>query len=454
MNEDGYLRKRVLAEFNSRPGSPNKIQVDIECFEGPEGRGPGTIMRRLINSNATDADQKVGLVVLDFKGDETVEFIRSAAAAAGRAADVRVLSLDSAAGYDFFSGCKTLEDVAEYAERLTFGSGRVEAQENFWDQYRASMFRAALTWLVLNHSADRTFSTWMAHASSWLLADSIPAELDDDLQLLRDRCEKMPAGSAERLVVQHALQLIDGWDGRMDSRTRSNVRAVLDLAMRPLLEPSVLKLMRRTPSHPLRIASAVEKGRIVVVSIPAMQHPELASLVARCVKADYYRSVFSRKPGGRLVMLVGDEYHLAVTAGNARFEDSLGLPLMRSQRAGLVVATQTLAGIDRVIGNLNRRVLLGNFGTVFFLRSTEAEVEAWAQQVCGTVEIDITERVLVRDSRSDGGLAECYERILTRKGYRFVCGSGALARLETGQAYVLREGTASSPHPVWFAGGP
>jgi ABC-type molybdenum transport system ATPase subunit/photorepair protein PhrA len=85
---------------------------------GASGAGKSTllrtIMRRLINSNATDAAQKVGLVVLDFKGDETVEFIRSAAAAVGRAADVRVLSLDSAAGYDFFSGCKTLEDVAEY----------------------------------------------------------------------------------------------------------------------------------------------------------------------------------------------------------------------------------------------------------------------------------------------------------------------------------------------------
>ena len=172
------------------------------------------------------------------------------------------------------------------------------------------------------------------------------------------------------------------------------------------------------------------------------------------MKADFYKSVFGRKRDGRLVMLVCDEYHLAVTAGNARYDDCHALPLMRTQNAGVIGATQTLAGIDRVIGNLNRRVLLGNFGTVFFLRSTEAEVEAWAQQLCGSVEETVTEHIRVRDSRTTHRSAEEYEQTVMRKVRRPVCGPGALARLEPGQAFLLQVGSATSVDPIWIAGEP
>jgi type IV secretory pathway TraG/TraD family ATPase VirD4 len=287
------------------------------------------------------------------------------------------------------------------------------------------------------------------------VADVLPAELHDDLELLRRRCEAMPLGSPERLATQRALQLIDGWaPGNQDYRTRANIKAVLSLAIGPLLEPSVQKILRATPRHRFQIEDAITRGRLLVVSLPAMQNPELCSLVARCLKADYYRSVFRRRPGGRLVMLIGDEFHLAVTSGNVRYDDCHALPLMRSQNAGVVAATQTLAGVDRMIGNLNRKVLLGNFGTVFFLRSTEPEVEAWAHQVCGTVEIEVTERVRLRDHRTDGGVLDSYERSVTRKVRRPVCTPGALARLETGQAFVLQEGVAPSRYPLWLAGGP
>ena len=464
------------------PDSGDEIQIELQCYEGPEGRGPGAVSiteealkRHVFVAGATGAGKttllrglmrqliaarpvghrKVGLVVFDFKGDNTIEFVRSAAADAGRLNDVRVLSLEAPSGYDFFAGCRSLGDVAEYAQRLTYGSGRVENNDNFWDQARNELLAAALTWLVLNHADDRSFASWISHASSWLLADAIPAELRDDLELLRQRCEEMPVGTPERIATQRALQLIDGWEpGGHDHRTRANIKAVVSLAIGPLLEPSVIKLMRDTPEHRFRIASAVEHGRIMVVSIPAMQHPELASLVARCVKADFYRAVFTRRPGGRLVMLIGDEFHLAVTAGNIRYDDCHALPLMRSQNAGVVAATQTLAGVDRMIGNLNRKVLLGNFGTVFFLRSTEPEVEAWAHQVCGSVEVEITERIQMRDTRSDGGLMESYDRSVTHRVRRPVCIPGSLARLAPGQAYVLQEGAPPSRFPLWFAGGP
>ena len=78
------------------PQLPGPGTINIPCYEGPDGRGPGTVsvteealkrhvfvtgatgsgkttllrsvMRQLIAWNAADQDRKVGLVVLDYKG--------------------------------------------------------------------------------------------------------------------------------------------------------------------------------------------------------------------------------------------------------------------------------------------------------------------------------------------------------------------------------------------------
>jgi type IV secretory pathway TraG/TraD family ATPase VirD4 len=459
--------------------SANPVIIEVPCFEGLHGGGPGTVtlteetltrhvfvagasgagkttllramMRQLVTVNASDRANKVGLVVFDAKGDDTVDFVKRAAMAAGRAGDVRVLSLESLVSYDFFEGCRSVSDANEYAQRLCFGAGAVESRTNFWDQYRHVLLTSALTWLSVNHGEERTFSKWLTHATSWLLADELPGELQDDLQLFRERSETMPSGSPERIACQHALQVIGTYTGArgMDPKTRSNVQATLHLALRPLMESAVQRLFRAESFQRFRVRRAVERGQILVVSIPAFLHPELAKLVGRCVKADFYRAVFSRQPGGRLAMLVADEYHLVATSGNVRYDDCTALALLRSQRAGVIAATQTLAGIDRVLGNLDRRVLLGNFGTVWFMRSSETEIGIWAYELLGTTEV--TERQRIRDVHSTGALAECHDRVVTIRVRRPICAPGALARLGTGQALVSQEGLPPSAHPVWIA---
>ena len=475
---------RPAPNSNANLASPSH-GIEIDCYEGPGGGGPGkielsiealkrhvfvagatgsgkttllrAIIRQTIAIQAADPTQKAGLLILDMKGDDTAAFVHAAAAAVGREKDVVVLSLESSTGFDFFADCRTLADVSEYTQRLTFGCGRVETHDNFWDQYRDALLSAALTWLVLNHSDDRSFAAWISHASSWILADVLPVELLEDLNLLREKCEKMQPGSPEKIATRHALHLIDEWLGGMDAKTRANVRAVCHLVISSLTIPAALRLFRASPFRKFRVKRVIEDGRIYVVTLNAfLLSPSLAQLVARVCKAEYYTAALNREPGGRLVVLFADEFQLAATSSGTatRYEDTLALATMRSRNSCVCAATQSLAGLDRAVGNLSRRVLLGNFGSVFFLRSTEPEIESWAQQVCGSVEAVVTETESVKDSRSAGGLADGYQRTLTRRVMRPVCGPGALARLQTGQAYVMQEGVPSSPHPIWIAEGP
>ena len=151
-------------------------------------------------------------------------------------------------------------------------------------------------------------------------------------------------------------------------------------------------------------------------------------------------------------MLIADEFQLAATAGSSRYDDATALPLLREYRAGMIVATQTLVGLDKVIGSINRKLLLGNFNTIAFMRSTESELEAFAEQVCGTVERDITTREHFHDPSDGGVFAPDREWKVTRRVRHPICPRGALARLEPGQAYILRQSGEPCVHPIWIAG--
>ena len=131
----GDLSSRIPFEQDSpeRPTAGSVTTVSVPCYEGPDRNGhPGAIelsnealirhllilgstgagkttllrriMRELIGQNAADPDAKPALVVFDFKGDSTIDFVTDWAKRHGRERDVRVLSLTSRFSYDFFAG--------------------------------------------------------------------------------------------------------------------------------------------------------------------------------------------------------------------------------------------------------------------------------------------------------------------------------------------------------------
>ncbi len=206
--------------------------------------------------------------------------------------------------------------------------------------------------------------------------------------------------------------------------------------------------------HTVDARQALGKGLIVVVSINAFLFPQPAALVAKCIKADFYQAAFQRGLGGgdqhRVAALICDEFHLAVTVGGTRYDDAVALPLLRQFRAGVIAATQTIASLDRVVGVANRRVLLPNFNTVFFMRSSEPETAEWAGNVLGT-RID-EEVIRDRPHGAGGGIFGQFADVpWIRKSLRKVCTPAALARLEPGQAFFYRQFEPSSIAPVWIA---
>lgn len=468
---------RVANADGSADGTETRITVP--CYEGPEGRGPGVLelnedalvrhifiggatgsgkttlirvlMRQLMAAHASDPERKVGLLILDGKGDETVEFVRAAAAKVGRSSDVLVLSLDGDASYDFFGDLETIDQANEFADRLLFGCGAMTAHDVFWGEYRRNLLTAALVWLTARHLPRRSFTHWISHASAWLLSERLTEEQRHDLEELRGVAKALPEGTADRIALDHTIHLIEEWDGVLDHRTRGNARATLANALAPLLRAPALRLFRSDAPKAFRVADAVEKGAIMVVSVSSVLHATLANLIHRCVRTDLFRSVITRKPGGRLVMCIADEFQLVTTCGESLHDDATMLPVLRSFRAGVIAGAPGLGALDRVLGPLNRRIVLGAFNTVLLLRSTEAALHEWAEEICGTVEETVTIREQSGDLRAGGIFTDHIERRITQRVRRPVCSRGALARLEPGQAYLVRHSGECTPHPLWIA---
>lgn len=362
------------------------------------------------------------------------------------------MSLSSGHAYDFLAGFGGLTDVQEYAERLQFGCGPTNLRDTFWDEYRSGLFATALAFSYLLQ-LPRDFPAWSTHAASWLLADTPPPAQTKSVSEFERIVDALCPSAPRWAVAQFAKCTMKDWEGGLDSRTRSNVRATMANALRPLLDPKVQHLCRASGAGHVNIAEAIAQGQIVLVSIPSLLNPNLARLIGKALKADFYKAVFSRcdSPGTRhrLAVLVADEYHLSATVGGGLFDDAAALPLIRGFGAGVVAATQTLANLDYTIGLGARNVLLPNFNSVFFFRNAETETAGWASGLMGTREMEVEVRVKERDQGFFPGSSR--ERIIVRKVERPVCTLAELSRLEPGQAFIHRQFDPAPMGPVWLA---
>jgi hypothetical protein len=241
----------------------------------------------------------------------------------------------------------------------------------------------------------------------------------------------------------------------MEYRTKSNVRACIQNALNPLLTPEVLRIMRSDTPVRFNVADVFEDSAICVISISSCLFPQLATLAGRSIKTDFIKAAMQRRnvtPQTRLAMLIADEFQLCTTCGQARFDDAITLPLLRSYRTGVIASIQTLAALDLAIGPARARTLLPNFNTLFAMRSSEPELQHWIAQILGTHERRLIERERFTIP-TDGGLISQFERITDRMVRIPVCGPGALARLHVGQAYVHSLTNPVTHQPIWIVGG-
>lgn len=422
--------------------APDDLTRHVIAF-GATGSGKTTalinpVLRQLIGWRSSEASTRVGLLVLDPKGDDSVQKIQAYAREAGRQSDLVCLSPGGEAWYDLLGGFERLDQTQAFANRLLLGTRDLGANNAYWTETRNGLVETALVLVLANGRPVRFADAIDFMQAWWFSSDS--SQIEPKLEFVRRLLNEGKLGTRTHRRLELALTEAGNWT-RLDSRTRELHRSTLQNVLRPLLSSAAHSLFepKGAQFHPL----SVLHGKILVVSVDAISHPELARLLFRIIRQDFYAAVQSRavvRPErDRLCGLIADELPLS-----AMPEDVQTLSIIRAKGGFVVAAAQSLNGLDEVLGWRGREALVANFNSVFFFSARENALDEYACLALGTRERHKTKDVISSDRDV---LVEGRAESIFREP---VCPPGTLARLKQHQAYAkLADGTVTEL-PAWL----
>ncbi len=449
---------------------PNSFRLELtgqdlcahSLFGGTTGSGKTTtlnhVMRDMIRYRADDPDRKMGLVFFDPKADDTRQKVAAWAAEAGRASDVKILDGRGPHYLEMLSPGPRLDAVRDLVARLAEVTSVSYGGENaYWSESRDLMIDAACV-IVLMTSGDLGLMDLLGFINDWLLRNGIaPDHVRERISLFGQILEagKDRLDESARLRMQCIANVAESWS-RLDPRTRGILNTCVAHCLRPLLDPAAMGYLDPTGRQPLQLHQVPARGEIVVVSVNAMEHPDLARLVGRLLKTGFYAALQRRSgahhSGDRLAGLVVDEYPLVASGAEDRYGDIPQLQTLRGKRGFVVAATQGLASIDGKIGRAAREALLLNFNNLFFFNSHEPAIDAFAQTHFGIARESVSTRWVQEERAEDGATATLDRREYRRQSAAHVwaCPAGRLATLDTNQAFVSLRGGRKFAEPLWF----
>lgn len=410
---------------------------------GTTGAGKSSLLNevlwQLLHYQAAQPGLRAGMLILDGKGDDTVEKVSAWAKAAGRMADVQVLDGQGARSFPLFEELKSLAAVDRVASAVLTAVAPMSRENEFWAECRASAVRAALTVLVYQ---PVSYADAVESISAWLLRCEPP-------QRALRHISKLASGTGVSPFARQRLRAVETFAAywtKLDCRTRSNVQATLVPLLAALSAAVAEPYFAGQSAAPFVPRAALVEGKILVASVNAITEPEFARFLFRLLKESFFAALHERRTWSpdreRLAVLFVDELPLVVTP-----RDATHLATCRSKGAAVVAATQGLAPLRQEVGDANTTTLLANFNSFCFMRARELELELFAMRQMGQRPAE--QRPTVVREWDEGALLTGDKWPLALRPPQWVCPEGGLGRLEAHQAYVA-VGAARYPQPVWL----
>jgi len=382
------MKEKIVSTIKTSAGEL-ELSEDALCkhtiFIGSTGSGKTTslnvLLRDIIVYNANDEKQKVGLLVFDLKGDNTLFKIQKWAEECGRDDDVIDYCADSQFYFDPLGGLDSFRKIPEYVERL-YNIFPFQSSEVYWEQSLRKRFKTVLTYCLFRHGKItfklfseelREFTTTDSANSNWRdVMDSVGRVL----RALEKKSKGVTAESYEvlRELLENTRAGVNEWQ-HLDPRTKSNELSTMTNLVsnfgNPITNGHIFEGNNKTR---LDVGELVCTGKIVVASFDGISNRQSASAICKLLKSDVYGYIQTRENPSRLAGIVMDEFPLVATDGENISGDGFNMQTIRSKRGFLIAATQGLVGLDLAIGESARRRLMTNFNNVFVFKSNEREV--------------------------------------------------------------------------------
>ena len=368
-------------------GGVVEISEDVLCkhtiFIGSTGSGKTTscnvLLRDLIRYKADDKKRKIALIVFDFKGDGTLEKIRTWANECGRGSDVLDFSPDGKFYYDPLCGFDSLKKLSQFAESIL--EVLPEEGERYWQHALRKRITCVLEYILFKYDTP-CFENFLNEIFNFLSrTNELLYEIGKFELAIEDILSKTREYRIEYEILKRRLErlkeLLLEWQN-LDSRTKSNETSTISNLLSAFTNPSVEGLLTKRKDR-LDLDGIVEGGKIAVVSFPACVDGFSAAVVAKLLKGGFYTELQKRQNFKRLAGIIMDEYPLVASCG--RFGDGVNLQTIRSKGGFVVAATQGLVSLDMAVGRANREQLMLNFNNRFIFRSEEKEVKALVDEM-------------------------------------------------------------------------
>ena len=380
-----------------------------------------------------EADDKVGLCVFDTKADGAMtDIVTRACVETGRADDLCIIDSSGSAYLDRFHNLgKQPVEVLDALAGLIAAALPVDERNRYWDATFGALLRQALRLHAFNSQAQEGYGGLLRHLMRYLLVHQLKdPEYTRLVSALEKDLERHPV--TIRPIIEEMSAVHAMWD-TLDFRTRTNLQSMASSVLGPMNSPVVHGLFKGNEA--IDIAAAMDAGRIVLVSIDAVRHPEAARFIGVLLKGLFYDAVLGSR-SDTLKGLILDDWPLCVTSGfGNRYSDVEALSMIRSYGGFLLAATQSLAALDVGIGAPARAAAVANFGNLLFFRSRDPLVDDLASLYLGQ-----KSDKLIDYTRSDRppktGRIE-YPIRIEREIRVPAVPPGTLARMPTGEAYAL-----------------
>lgn len=430
--------------------------IELECFEpagaklefgredllghslalGGSGSGKTSrfvlpMVRELIHSR-----ERIGLVILDTKADgQMPASVKDALAEAGREEDLIVIDGSGAHTLDVF-GDRTRFGLHE-VDALTSLLGSLiprDMKNLYWEQTFEALLRQALRLMVLQERPRLDYPALINQLLRYLLLHRLQ---DPHYKEQVERLKTLRAQQAQPIqyLYDEVAAIHRMWD-TLDVRTRSNLQSMAASLTGPMNSPLAHAYFGGDKN--CSVADAIDKGKILLISIDGIRHARVARLVACIVKGRFYEAILSRSPSAPVPLggLVLDDWPTAITGGWGNlYSDIEALAMIRSQGGFLVTSAQSLSAVDSIVGVTDRRAALANFANLIFFRGRDPEVDRIAANYLGERKdrlVDTSHHEIPKTARRVTFPVR-HEREIRVPAVPV----GALARLATGEAYAL-----------------
>lgn len=388
------------------------------------------MIRELIHS------EKIGLVVIDTKGDGLMSrVIRECAASSGRQGDLVIIDGSGDEAIDIF-GDRSRFDLLKISAMTSMLSSLIpsDLRNRYWEQTFEALLQQTLRLMILKERPQIDYLSLIDHLIGYLLLhqlqDPVYKQITEGLKTRRAHQPPTRQRIYDEVIATHRT-----WD-TLDMRTRSNLQSMTTSLTGPMNDPVAHNYF--SGSNPVSLSEVVDQSKILLVSIDGIRHAKVAQLVSRIVKGRFYEAILDRKSRGSIPLagLVLDDWPVGITSGWGNlFSDVEALTMIRSRGGFLVSSTQSLSVLDSIIGITDRKATIANFANLLFFRGRDEEVDAMASNYFGEQKdylIDTSRHATGRSSSKVNDTIR-HEREIRRPAVPI----GAIARLATGEAYGL-----------------